>query len=99
MPILELGGFTFEWHDPKFELVQGKRKISFEEVVSVFSDPFAIEFDDNRGYNEQRTVIIGMSNQYRLLAVVYTERGDILRIITAFFPSNEQVRRYQNARF
>lgn len=98
MPILEFGGMLFEWHDPKYELVSNKRKITFEEVVSVFSDYFAIEFEDIGDYNEQRTIIIGMSNQARLLAVIYTQRGDTFRIITAYFPSNEQVRGYNNAR-
>lgn len=99
MPILEFGGMIFEWHNPKYELVHGKRNITFEEVVSVFADNFAIEFEDIGDYNEQRMIIIGMSNQSRLLAVVYTERGDTFRIITAYFPSNEQVRGYHNARF
>lgn len=99
MPIIKLGGMIFEWHDPKYELVLSKRKITFEEVVSVFTDYSAIEFEDIGDYNEQRTIIIGMSNQARLLAVVYTERGDTFRIITAYFPSNEQVKGYHNARF
>ena len=97
MPILELGGMVFEWHDPKYELVLNKRKITFEEAVSVFADYSAIEFEDVGDYNEQRMIIIGMSNQARLLAVVYTQRGEIFRIITAYFPSNTQVRGYQNA--
>lgn len=97
--MLEFGGMLFEWHDPKYEIVLNKRNITFEEVVSVFADYCAIEFEDIGDYNEQRTIIIGMSNQTRLLAVVYTERADVFRIITAYFPSNEQVRGYYNARF
>lgn len=99
MPIIKLGGMVFEWHDPKYELVHGKRQISFEEVISVFADDFAIEVEDIGDYNEQRMIIVGMSNQARLLAVVYTQRGDIFRIITAYFPSNAQMRAYNNARF
>jgi|GEM_PF-1101876 uncharacterized DUF497 family protein len=98
MPILEICGIIFEWHDPKYELILSKRKITFEEVVSVFSDDFAVEIEDVGDYNEQRMIVIGMSNQARLLAVVYTERANTVRIITAYFPSNEQVRGYNNAR-
>lgn len=98
MPIVEICGMIFEWHDPKYELVLGKRKISFEEVVSVFFDDGAIEIEDIGDYNEQRMIVIGMSNQARLLAVVYTERENAVRIITAYFPSHEQVRSYSNAR-
>lgn len=88
----------FEWHDPKYEMVLNKRNITFEEVVSVFSDVFAIEFEDIGDYDEQRVIIIGMSNQTRLLAVVYTQRDDVFRIITAYFPSNKQIKGYNNAR-
>ena len=64
MPIIKLGGMVFEWHDPKYELVHGKRQISFEEVISVFADDFAIEVEDIGDYNEQRMIIVGMSNQH-----------------------------------
>lgn len=99
MPIVEFGGMLFDWHDPKYELVFSKRNISFQEAVSVFGDYYAIEFGDIGDYNEQRMVIIGMSSQSRLLGVVYTERDDTFRIITTYFPSNEQVRRYHDERF
>ncbi|MDO4426852.1 MAG: hypothetical protein Q4B88_01870 [Moraxella sp.] len=39
-----------------------------------------------------------MSSHARLIAVVYTQREEVFRIITAYFPSNEQVRGYHNAR-
>lgn len=98
MPIIELGGMIFEWHDPKYELVLNQRNITFEEVVSVFSDDFAIEIEDIGDYNEQRMIVVGMSNQARLLAVVYTERSNTTRIITAYFPSKAQLKGYKNAR-
>lgn len=98
MPILELFGIIFEWHDPKYELTLHKRDISFEEVISVFGDDNAIEKEDIGDYNEQRMIILGMSNQSRLLAVVYTERDDRYRIITAYFPSNQQKKEYANVR-
>lgn len=98
MPILKFGGMIFEWHDPKYELVFGKRRISFEEVVSVFGDYFAIEFEDIGDYNEYRMIIIGMSHHARLIAVVYTQREEVFGIITAYFPSNEQSRGYHHAR-
>lgn len=75
-----------------------KRNITFEEAISVFGDENAIEKEDIGNYNEQRMVIVGMSNQARLLAVVYTECDDKYRIITTYFPSNKQIRSYNNAR-
>lgn len=97
MPILNLFGLIFEWHDPKFELVFDNRGITLEEVASVFLDSNAIESEDIGDYDEVRKILVGMSNQARLLAVVFTERGDTFRIITAYFPSKQQERSYINA--
>ena len=46
MPILNLFGMIFEWHDAKFELVHQNRGISLEEVASVFFDDYSIDKDD-----------------------------------------------------
>jgi uncharacterized DUF497 family protein len=51
---------------------------------TVFKDPFAIEFlDDREDYGEERFVIIGMAEGQVLLFVVYTERVERIRIISA----------------
>lgn len=99
MPILNIFGLIFEWHDDKFELVHKNRGITLEEVASVFFDDNAITQDDFGDYSEQRTIIIGISNKARLLTVVYTERNGVTRIITAFFPSKHQQKEYANVRY
>lgn len=98
MPIIDYFGMIFEWNDEKFDLVYQSRKITFEEVCSVFFDDYAITFNDNRYYDEQRLITIGMSSQLRVLTVIWVEREDLARIITAFEPSKNQLRRYTNAR-
>ena len=40
----------------------------------------------------------GVGLVWRVLTVVWVERGDIARIITAFEPSHYQKRRYSNAK-
>jgi len=51
---------------------------------TVFKDPFAIEFlDDREDYGEERFVIIGMAEGQVLLFVAYTERVERIRIISA----------------
>jgi uncharacterized protein len=60
----------------------------------VFRDAFAIEFlDDRLDYGEERYVIIGMADD-RLLTVVYTPRGDIIRLISAREATTLEKRRY-----
>ena len=68
---------------------QGKKKhfkhgVSFEEAVTVFDDPFFVSlFDLDHSENEHRFIAAGISRRNRLLLVSYTERGDIIRIISA----------------
>lgn len=97
MPILQLFGLIFEWHDPKYELVNKNRGLTLDEVASVFFDDNAISKNDFGDYDEHRTLTIGMSNQARLLVVVSTERDTAIRIITAFFPTKHQEKEYANA--
>lgn len=98
MPVLSLFGLIFEWHDDKFELVHKKRGITLDEVASVFFDSNSLEKEDFGAYSAQRTLMIGMSNQARLLVVVWTQRDETYRIITAFFPTKHQEREYAHAR-
>jgi uncharacterized DUF497 family protein len=74
---------VFEWDDAKAAENLRAHRVSFEEATLAISDPFAIESLDLRAsYGEDRVILVGMS-QGQLLAVVYTERGDHLRIISA----------------
>ena len=57
--------------------------MSFEFATTVFKDPFAIErVDDRKDYGEERFVIVGMAQEHILL-VVFAERGDRIRLISA----------------
>jgi uncharacterized protein len=50
--------------------------------VAVFSDEQALTLDDPHP-DEQRYVTIGMDAFARLLVVVYTWRGEVVRLISA----------------
>jgi uncharacterized DUF497 family protein len=54
------------------------------EATPVFDDPNAITFaDDESEPDERRFVTLGMGATGRLLVVVYTWRGENIRIISA----------------
>ena len=85
---------NFEWDAEKAAANFAKHKVSFEQATGVFSDPFAIEFiDDREAYGEERYVLIGVTES-RILAVVYTERDDRIRIISARLATPYERRRY-----
>ncbi len=74
---------AFQWDDAKAARNYAKHGVRFEAARAVFNDPFAIEEVDSReDYGEERFILIGMAGG-RLLAVVYTIRGETIRIITA----------------
>lgn len=74
---------NFEWDYQKAVINYTKHGVSFDEASEVFRDPFGIEkLDDRKAYGEERFIRIGVAGS-RLLMVVYTERGEKIRIISA----------------
>lgn len=61
-----------------------KHGIRFEEAASALLDPMALADEDKDSEGEARWTLVGMSNQARLLTVVYTLRNDeTIRLISA----------------
>ena len=74
----------FEWDSRKAEANLRKHGVSFEEAQTVFTDPLSITLPDpDHSEDEERFIDIGMSDNRRVLVVVYTERGQSIRLITA----------------
>jgi uncharacterized DUF497 family protein len=76
----------FEWDQPKAAANLRKHGVSFEEAQSVFYDEFATQFyDDEHSAEEERFLLLGMSDTARVLLVCHCEReaGDLIRIISA----------------
>ncbi|MDV6340892.1 BrnT family toxin [Nitrosomonas sp. Is24] len=75
----------FEWDTNKAVSNLKKHGISFEEAQSVFYDDFAVQFFDEDSVSEDRFLMLGMSNEARILIICYCERdsGNVIRIISA----------------
>jgi uncharacterized DUF497 family protein len=74
----------FEWDTNKAAANLSKHGVSFEEAKTIFSDPLYIDFyDPDHSDEEDRYIRIGESSQGRLLIVSYTERGNLIRLISA----------------
>lgn len=73
----------FEWDRNKAGSNFRTHRVRFEYATRVFDDSFRIEREDrSEGYGEQRFQVIGMVEN-RLLFVVYTDRDDVIRLISA----------------
>jgi len=76
----------FDWDDKKNQLNFRKHGISFDLAMMVFLDDNRIEYYDDVHSDtyEDRYIAIGMvRGRITVIYVVYTERGDTLRIISA----------------
>ena len=77
---------TFAWDEEKQEANIKKHKITFIEASTVFDDENALVRDDpDHSQEEDRFIIIGFSENARLLIVCHCYRTDdsIIRIISA----------------
>lgn len=78
-----LDEIEFEWDSQKAAANLRKHLVSFETACEVFFDPFLRVVDAGVVVGEQREAVIGMTRRWRILFVVYFERDDRLRIISA----------------
>jgi uncharacterized protein len=74
----------FDWDQDKAVSNLSKHGVSFEEAKTVFDDPLYVDFyDPAHSDEEDRYLIVGESSQRRLLIASYTERGNLIRLISA----------------
>ncbi|MCB1687854.1 MAG: BrnT family toxin [Halioglobus sp.] len=88
----------FSWVEAKAKSNLKKHGVSFEEAQSVFYDDLAVQFYDQDSSDEERFLLLGMSNQSRILIVVHCEQGDVgeeLRIISARKATKNEKQYYQ----
>ena len=88
----------FSWNKIKAKSNLNKHGVSFEEAQSVFYDDLAVQFYDQDSSDEERFLLLGMSNQSRILIVVHCEQGDVgeeLRIISARKATKNEKQYYQ----
>jgi uncharacterized DUF497 family protein len=79
-----MAAYAFEWDEEKALFNITKHGVSFEEASTVLSDDHSITiYDEVHSVHEDRYIDIGLSIRNRLLVVVYTERIDRIRIISA----------------
>jgi uncharacterized DUF497 family protein len=90
--------FRFEWDPRKAASNLAKHGVSFEEAGSVFNDPLAYTFaDPDHSIGEDRMLTFGLSSAGRLLAVISTERGTALRIVSARKATRRERSTYEQA--
>ena len=77
---------VFEWDEQKNAINKIKHGISFEEACSVFQDPRALIIPDpDHSNDEERFVILGLSEKLNVLVVCHCYRNEeqTIRLISA----------------
>jgi len=84
----------FEWDDRKAAQNVAKPGVPFEYAVRVFLDPHRLDSEDTRrDYSEHRRLTPGKI-EGRLLAIAYTPRGRVIRLISARKANEREQRMY-----
>jgi len=88
----------FEWDEEKNRINYEKHGISFETAAYVFRDEFYIEmYDFEHSIEEDRYIAIGMVGE--LLFVVFTERRENIRLISARLATEKERWLYYDQNF
>ena len=86
----------FEWDRKKAATNSVKHKVLFEEAATAFGDPLGrIVAGPRHSFEEERLVLLGHSEKRRLLAAMYVERGQKIRIISARPATGHERRNYE----
>jgi uncharacterized DUF497 family protein len=91
----------FTWDENKALTNQQKHGVSFEEAKTVFYDNYArLIIDPDSSQKEERFLLLGLSNQLRLLLVCHCcrEAGKQLRIISARKANKSEQKQYDGFR-
>jgi uncharacterized protein len=87
----------FDWDENKNVLNKKRHKIAFEEAKTVFYDPAALLIHDpDHSEDEERFLIMGMSQKLKILVVCHCYRAndEIIRIISARKADKDETKQY-----
>jgi hypothetical protein len=88
----------FAWDAAKAEENIRKHGVDFAAAARVFLDPYRLEQEDLRfPYGETRFVVIGMVG-VQVLVVIYTPRGERIRLISARKANRRERRAYDTGK-
>ncbi len=87
----------YEWDEVKAQANRSNHGIDFADAATVFEDNLALTALDDAP-DEERFVTLAMDAMGRLLVVVFTWRGDRIRIISARKATRSERRDYEKGR-
>lgn len=89
---------SYQWDPRKAASNQEKHGVDFAGAVGVFEDEWALTIKEEYVEGEQGLVTMGMDFLGRVLVVVYTYRGEAIRLISARVATRRERRTYERKR-
>jgi len=86
----------FLWDPRKAAANLRKHDVGFGEATTAFDDPLSVTIvDPDHSTDEQRFLLLGLSNRRRLVVVAHSERGESIRIVSARRANRRERRIYE----
>ena len=88
----------FQWNAGNSEKIRERHGVAQGECEEVFfNQPFLLTFDETHSQDEPRYFGLGQTTAGRLLLVVFTIRGELIRVISARDMSRKEREVYERA--
>lgn len=86
----------FAWDEKKASSNRARHGVSFDEATTVFGDPLSNTYPDpEHSLDEERFIIIGESEQGRIIVVAHTDDGETVRLISAREATSRERKSYE----
>ena len=89
---------AYQWDPEKAASNLEKHSVDFADAVGVLEDEWALTIKEEYVESEQRFATIGTDFLERVLVVVYTYRGEEMRLISARVATRRERRAYERKR-
>jgi uncharacterized DUF497 family protein len=86
---------SFEWDSAKAGTNLRKHGVDFADAVAALEDEAALTLEDASADGERRWITLGMDALGRVLIVIYTWRGDTIRLISARRATAHERKQYE----
>ena len=87
---------TFEWDEAKASANVRKHGVGFEEAATAFGDVLSVTVaDPDHSLDEDRFILLGLTERGRLAVVAHTVRGDAIRLISARLATAKERWKYE----
>lgn len=88
-------GMDYHWDAHKAKINRRKHGVDFADAVTVLTDDYALTIEDESADGERRFITAGRDALGRVLLVVYTWRGETIRIISARKATGRERKQYE----